>query len=1167
MDTIGIDKQELHPDETRAMENFEKNIKRNENRYVARLPWKEEEIELPSNYGLCLGRLKSTLNNLQRNHKQLEVYDNIIKEQLAKNFIEEVDENLPSKGKVIHYLPHHAVTKDSPTTPLRIVFDCSAKCGKNLSLNDNLLSGPNMVPELTKVLMRFRTDRYAISSDISKAFLNVQLHPKDRDATRFLWSDDPYDKNFKVKVYRFKSVLFGATCSQFILNATIKHHLENVAEGDAIHASNLNRNLYVDNVLYTTNVAEEVDQFYKKATEILEDASLELRGWATNVANVASKIEKTGTLDNRKIVPILGLQWDVANDTLALKHHSAELRLFTKRAVLQVLAAQFDPIGLLSPVIVLAKMIMQQIWLQKFGWDDILSEPIIEKWRDVAKELEQLSSITIPRCEIEKGNVTLHAFCDASLKAYGAVVYAVQDGKSTLLFSKTRVTPFKTVTIPKLELTAVVLATRMIKYVMEAYEHELHVEAIHVYSDSQVTLGWIKSNQTLEVYVQNRVNEIRQNLPDAKFHYVPTKENPADMLSRGMKVINIKSNRLWWHGPHWLTATLPAEVEEQRLCRETVLAAVVKPKEDDVIIKIIERSSTIQRAIRSHARLVRCVKIWKMKTAKQVAINWNAPISAIEMVSSEKQLIMAVQKHCFSKEIQFIKSGSKEKGPTLVNQLNLAIRNELVVCVTRITAAEVPDSAKYPILLPSKHHFSKLIIRAAHEKQLHMGVNSTVAYIREKYWLPKARQNVKMIVHECVTCKRTHGVHYRRPPVAPLPAVRVVESRPFANVGVDFAGPYHCVNNKIVSKRWVALFTCASTRAVHIEIAEDLSATAFIQVLHRFASRRSFPSNIISDNGSNFTATAEILKKWQKNVALQNALAINNCTWKFNPSRAPWMGGFFERLIGLTKRSLNKILGNRKVTTEELHTLMCRIEAQLNDRPLTCVSDQLDDFPALTPSMLIYGYRLDSVPEPTVEPDHADPNVMESELLNKRQKHNKLIFQNFMKKWRTEYLLMLRQVNNGSKKLVVPKVGDIVVIHDDCARIYWQLGRIETLLPGKDGHVRVARVKTKNGTLIRPIIKLYPLEVGSTEEEVVTPDTVEAAVNDGSPPGGSPDGLVDDSMDEVFDSASEFDCDEETASSDSSVADRQARDRPRRGAAMIAKHKIKEQFGSGRGNV
>ena len=1172
LDTIGINRQELHPDENLAIEKFEKNIKRVGTKYVSRLPWKEGEYELPSNYGLSLGRLKTTLHNLQQDPKRLEIYDKIIKEQLELDFIEEVDTSVPTKGKVIHYLPHHAVFKDSVSTPLRIVFDCSSKNGNKLSLNDTLLSGPSMVPELTKVLMRFRTDNYAITSDIKRAFLNIALAEEDRDATRFLWSENPYEKELKVKIYRFKSVLFGATCSQFILNATLKHHLENVAPEDQIHASNLNRNLYVDNIFHTSNVAVDIDKFYDKATEIMADAALELRGWATNAEEIATKIAINKTLDERPNVPLLGLYWNVNDDTLSMKPHPVKLQTFTKRAVLQALAAQYDPIGLVSPALLPAKIFMQEIWQQKYGWDDVLSEQMINKWCDIAKELNQLNSIIIPRYAVCKGKVTLHAFADASMKAYGAAIYAVQDAESSLLFSKARVAPLKELTIPKLELTAVVLATRLIEYVMNAYSQELHVEQVHIYSDSQVTLGQIKSKQSLEVYVQNRVNEIKQNAPEAKWHYVSTKENPADILSRGIKVTNLKNNKLWWHGPDWLINNLPPEVAEQPDNHKTVLTTATNiNKLDDPIMKIIESSSTIEKAIRLHARLIRFVKLWKVrKSTNQFKNKWKQHLTADEVKYSEKQLVIAVQRHSFPEIIKYINSETTPKGksPTLCNQLKLNIRDELIVCVTRITAAEVPDSAKYPILLPTKHHFSDLIIRRAHETQLHMGMNSTVACIRERYWLPKARQRIKGYIQKCIKCRRTEGVAYTRPPMAPLPAVRVCEARPFTNVGVDYAGPFNITENKMVVKRWIALFTCASTRAVHLEIAQDLSASSFIQVLQRFASRRSFPSTLISDNGSNFKATAEILQKWQNNSALQDILANKKCKWQFNPSRAAWMGGFFERLIGLTKRSLNKILGNRRVTTEEFHTLICRIEAQLNDRPLTYVSDQADDFPPLTPSMLVYGHRLDSVPEPTIDPDDLDPNEFEPELLNKRQKHNKLIFQNFMKRWSTEYLLMLKQDHNGNKTMVIPKEGDVVVIHDDnCARIHWQLGRIETLLPGRDGHVRVARVKTKNGMLIRPIIKLYPLEVKSPNDSVVTPSITEVPVDNIVNPDVDQERPSEDSSDDTYDSASEFEIGSERGSSTSSRTDDIPTRTTKRQAAQSAKERIRQQSCPKSGNM
>ena len=288
-----------------------------------------------------------------------------------------------------------------------------------------------------------------------------------------------------------------------------------------------------------------------------------------------------------------------------------------------------------------------------------------------------------------------------------------------------------------------------------------------------------------------------------------------------------------------------------------------------------------------------------------------------------------------------------------------------------------------------------------------------------------------------------------------------------------------------------------------MELAEDLSVQAFMHVFHRFVARRTYPNVMISDNGTNFVGTAELLRAWENHPTVRNELNAKGCKWQFIPSRAPWFGGFYERLIGMTKRVLSKALGTYRVTDQELTTLLCRTEAQLNDRPLTYTTDQLDDALPLTPSMLLQGYRYDSLPVPVVDPEETDdPSVMDRDVITKRQRHNELVCQKMWKRWEKEYLLMLRNAAQVGPPNRVPTAGDVVIIHDDGPRLRWQLGRITKLIPGIDGQVRSAQVKTCHGKLTRPILKLYPLEI--EHDKVLHEDTIEQMIDRTTPNAVSP---------------------------------------------------------------
>jgi len=215
--------------------------------YSLKFPWKSNHPPLPSNYTICAKRTRSMAHRLMKTPALLRMYGAIIDDQEGRGFIEKVTSNLEHTAAAVHYIPHHPVKKDSSTTPIRIVYDCSCRQSSDSpSLNDCLDPGPPFLMDLCTILLRFRQHEFAFSSDIEKAFLHVHLDQTDRDVTRFLWLSDPTDANSPFITYRFKVVLFGATCSPFMLNAALIYHL---SQRDSEVAHDVLNNLYVDNLV------------------------------------------------------------------------------------------------------------------------------------------------------------------------------------------------------------------------------------------------------------------------------------------------------------------------------------------------------------------------------------------------------------------------------------------------------------------------------------------------------------------------------------------------------------------------------------------------------------------------------------------------------------------------------------------------------------------------------------------------------------------------------------------------------------------------------------------------------------------------------------------------------------------------------------------------------
>ncbi|XP_065060581.1 uncharacterized protein LOC135687855 [Rhopilema esculentum] len=324
--------------------------------------------------------------------------------------------------------------------------------------------------------------------------------------------------------------------------------------------------------------------------------------------------------------------------------------------------------------------------------------------------------------------------------------------------------------------------------------------------------------------------------------------------------------------------------------------------------------------------------------------------------------------------------------------------------------------------------------------------------------------------------------------------MRVDDQPPFANTGLDFAGPLTVAskgNNDGEEKFYVCLFSCMSTRAVHLELVESLNVESFLRAFRRFTARRGLPSLLVSDNAKTFKSASKDVKHLLRSPRLGESLEKKGVKWQFIVDRSPWQGGAWERLIRSVKRCLKKVIGRSYLTQIELNTILIEVEAVINSRPITYVYDDTDgiSYP-LTPCQLINGRNLSLLPQ-----DRYYEMLSTYEVLSKRAKYHKTLLQQFTKRWKKEYLTGIMEAYRPKDKREEPviSVGDIVLLKDDdTKRTFWKLCKILELIEQivhndcTDGRVRSAKIqiageRSKGKVFRRPLKLLVPLEIACKE--------------------------------------------------------------------------------------
>ncbi|XP_037957528.1 uncharacterized protein LOC119687322 [Teleopsis dalmanni] len=699
-------------------------------RIEVQLPFKESPLLLGDSYNVALKRFHSLERRLSHNCDLKYQYTNFMKEYEQLNHMTEV-QNVNLK-QPHYFIPHHYVLKpSSTTTKLRVVFDASSSTTSQKSLNDILLTGPTIQSELYLHVMRFRLKRFALSGDITKMYRMIRIHPDCRSYQQILWRET---EDNPIRVFQLNTVTYGLSASPFLAIRSLQYIAEKWETEYPVGSHVLKNHFYVDDMLTGADDFHELQITQYEVTSILKKAGIEIAKIQSNHPSFITNNNELKDLNLHEpaITSTLGIKWDSNQDQFLFSYNpSKTYTSLTKRSILSISSSIFDPMGLIAPIIIKSRVLLQDLWIMKIDWDTVVPQQIGIKFENFINDLNNLKSIKIPRYVLQTDiiNMQLHGFCDASIRAYGCCFYVRvcnQQGHISvnLLTARSRVAPVKKRTLPQLELCGALILAQLYSKIAPIFSN-IHFQTF-LWTDSTVVLHWLQHHSsTLTTFVGNRISEVQELTATCSWRHVPTSMNPADVISRGCSTSELlKSN--WLSGPAFLNREYeewPDSCISNTQCKREVDGAIRKivmicETPTNQVLQFIDRTSSYLKVLRVIGWLLRV-----RNRVKQRGPDHQHSFTSDELRHSLHCIIWIIQSEHFSNEIHCINNNVEIK--TSLKTLSPFIQEvdgfPLLRVGGRLMHASISEERKHPFLLPRHCHFVETLARHHHIENYHAG--------------------------------------------------------------------------------------------------------------------------------------------------------------------------------------------------------------------------------------------------------------------------------------------------------------------------------------------------------------------------------------------------------------------------------------------------------------